>query len=528
MKAHLYIAILGCMVSAAAHAAERPNIVFMMSDDQAWNGLSVPMHPDLAWSKSSIVETPNLEMLAAQGMRFSAAYAPASVCSPTRISLQTGKSPAAMHWTKASRSVTAADGYKMISPRNIRELDHGNVTIGEQLRDAGYATAHYGKWHINGGGPAANGYDEGDGDIGNEYAHQYGDPNPADIFGMAKRAVTFMEKNKNANKPFFIQMSWHALHAPQNAMKETLAKYAAKMGSSVDEKRVGSAAIAENLDTGVGKVVDAIDRLGLTENTFVIYMSDNGSGGGGGGKRGGRRAGLAGGKGGVWEGGIRSPLIIRGPGVPANSWCHERVVGYDFYPTYCEWAGLSESKLPRNIEGGSIVSLLRNGRGTVKRPREELVFHFPHYQGGDGPHSALFLGNHKLMKFYEDNRLALFDIAADISEQNDLSQQMPQKVKELDRLLLKYLQDINAQMAVPNPQYDPNSHPAARQRGGGNRGTDPILSLSDTNRDGQLSTAEINAIPGALRETDADGNGVVTLQEIQAGQTKRNRSGNAL
>ncbi len=470
MKAHLYIAILGCIVSANAHAAERPNIVFMMSDDQAWNGLSVPMHPDLAWSKSSIVETPNLERLAAQGMRFSAAYAPASVCSPTRISLQTGKSSAAMHWTKAAPAET---GHKMIEPRNIRSIPASEITIGELLQSAGYATAHYGKWHINGGGPAANGYDEGDGNIGNEYAHRYGDPNPADIFGMAERAVTFMEKNKNANKPFFIQMSWHALHAPQNAMKETLAKYAAKMGSSVDEKRVGSAAIAENLDTGVGMVVDAIDRLGLADNTFVIYMSDNGSGGGGGGKGGkrGARGGLAGGKGGVWEGGIRSPMIIRGPGIPAHSWCHERVVGYDFYPTYCEWAGVPESKLPHNIEGGSIVSLLRDGNGTVKRPREELVFHFPHYQGGDGPHSALFLGNHKLMKFYEDNRLALFDISADISEQNDLSQQMPQKVKELDGLLVKYLNDVDAQMAVSNPEYDPNKAPVARKGGGGRNKT---------------------------------------------------------
>ena len=263
-------------------------------------------------------------------------------------------------------------------------------------------------------------------------------------------------------------MSWHALHAPQNAMKETLAKYAAKMRSGVDEKRVGSAAIAENLDTGVGIVVDAIDRLGLADNTFVIYMSDNGSGGGGkgGGKRG-SRGGLAGGKGGVWEGGIRSPMIIRGPGVPADSWCHERIVGYDFYPTYCQWAGISESKLPPKIEGGSIVGMLDDGKGTVKRQREEMVFHFPHYQGGDGPHSALFLGNHKLMKFYEDGRLALFDIEADISERNDLSQQMPQKAKELDRLLVAYLNDVDAQMATPNPNYDPSKAPVARKGGGG-------------------------------------------------------------
>ncbi|MEE2934731.1 MAG: sulfatase [Planctomycetota bacterium] len=465
MKAQLTSCVLLLCVASIGRAAERPNIVFMMSDDQAWNGLSVPMHPDLQWSKSSIVETPNLEKLAAAGMRFSAAYAPASVCSPTRISLQTGKSSAAMHWTKAA---PPERGHKMIEPRNIRAIPASEITIGELLQSAGYATAHYGKWHIKGGGPAAHGYDEGDGDIGNEYAHEYGDPNPADIAGMAQRAIVFMEKNKKANRPFFIQMSWHALHAPQNAMKATLAKYAQKMGRSVDEKRVGTAAIAENLDTGVGMVVDAIDRLGLADNTFVIYMSDNGSGGGG--KRGGgkgRRGGLSGGKGSVWEGGIRSPLIIRGPGVAANSWCHERVVGYDFYPTYCKWAGISSSKLPREIEGGSIAHLLAEGKGTVIRPRKEMVFHFPHYQSSDGPHSALFLGNLKLIKFYEDNRSALFNIEADISEQNDLSQQMPQKVKELNGLLVKYLRNVDAQMAVPNPQYDPTKPPTVRKGGGG-------------------------------------------------------------
>lgn len=442
--------------------AERPNIVFMMSDDQAWNGLSVAMHPDLEWSRSSVVETPQLARLAAQGMRFSAAYAPASVCSPTRISLQTGKSPAALHWTKAAGQEL---GHPMLEPRNIRQLNTGEVTVAELLREAGYATAHYGKWHINGGGPAAHGYNEGDGDIGNEHAHQYTDPNPADIFGMANRAAAFMEKSHKAKKPFFIQLSWHALHAPQNAMKETLAKYAARLNGSVDEKRVGSAAIAENLDTGVGVVLDAIERLGLQGNTYVIYMSDNGAGGGGG-KGGGRgRIGLAGGKGGVWEGGIRCPFIIRGPGIPANSWCHTRIVGYDLYPTFCEWASVPAAKLPQQLEGGSIVNLLDDGQGTVKRQREELVFHFPHYQGGDGPHSALFLGNLKLMKFYEDGRLALFNLDRDISERNDLSQQLPEKVKELDRLLVTYLAEINAQMATPNPDYDPAAPSAQRERG---------------------------------------------------------------
>ena len=455
LRASFFAIVVAAVSMGVVEADERPNILFMMSDDQAWNGLSVAMHPDYEWSKSSIVETPNLKRLASQGMRFSAAYSPASVCSPTRVSLQTGKSPAALHWTKAA---PPESGRKLIEPRNIRSIPNNAVTIGELLQSAGYATAHYGKWHINGGGPQSNGYDESDGNIGNEYAGRYRDPNPADIFGMAERAVTFMEKNQRKGKPFFIQMSWHALHAPENAMKQTLAKYAKRMNSSADDKRVGRAAIAENLDTGVGVVVDAIDRLGLSENTYVIYMSDNGGGGGGRGKAKGKgrgRIGLAGGKGGVWEGGIRSPMIVRGPGVPENSWCHERVVGYDWFPTYCEWAGIARSKLPKDIEGGSIAGLLDDGNGVVKRLRDEVVFHFPHYQGVDGPHSALLLGNYKLMKFYEDGRLALFDLESDIAERNDLAQQMPRRVNELDGLLVKYLRDVDAQMAVPNPQYDP-------------------------------------------------------------------------
>jgi arylsulfatase A len=440
-----------------AEADDRPNIVFMLSDDQNWDGLSVAMHPGIPTSKSDVIETPNLAKLASQGMRFSAAYAPASVCSPTRISLQTGKSPASLHWTKAARSVRAAEGYKLVPPVNIRAISAKEVTIAEMLRHAGYATAHYGKWHISGGGPGKHGYDEDDGNNGNEYAHQYADPNPADIFGMAKRAAVFMEKQSRAGKPFFAHMSWHALHAPQNALKATLAKYQQRIGGG-NAKRIQSAAIAENLDMGVGRVMEAIDRLGIADSTYVIYMADNGAGG--------RRGPLNGGKGSVWEGGIRSPLIVRGPDVKANSWCHTRVVGFDFFPTFCQWASISAEKLPQGIEGGSLVAILANeGRGKVKRPREELVFHFPHYQSDDGPHSAIFLGDLKLMKFYETGRLALFDISKDIRERNDLSGSMPEQTRELDVRLIAYLKTVNAQMAVANPQYDPSRKSEARKGG---------------------------------------------------------------
>lgn len=458
------VMVLLLVGGAVTSADDRPNIIFMLSDDQNWNGTSVAMHPEVAWSKHSVIQTPWLEKLSAQGMRFSAAYAPASVCSPTRCSLQLGMSSAQTGWTKAAPPV---QGQKLIPPRISKSLDPSSTTIAELLREAGYATAHYGKWHLSGGGPSRHGYDDDDGDNGNEYAHRFADPNPADIFGMAKRTAAFMEKSKEAGKPFFIQMSWHALHAPQNALKATVAKYE-KLGAFRNEKALGTAAITEDLDTGVGMVMEALDRLELADTTYVIYMSDNGGGGGG------KRGQLNGGKGSVWEGGIRSPLIVRGPGVEADSWCHTRVVGFDFFPTFCEWAQIPAAKLPKNIEGGSLASLLANqGQGEVKRPREELVFHFPHYQSGDGPHTALMLGNLKLMKFYEADRLALFDLSQDIQEQNDLAAERSDDVEKMHGLMQAYLADIGAQLPVPNPDFDPANPPPATEkgkRGGGGKG----------------------------------------------------------
>ncbi|MFN9416858.1 MAG: sulfatase-like hydrolase/transferase, partial [Pirellula sp.] len=260
--------------------------------------------------------------------------------------------------------------------------------------------------------------------------------------------------------------SWNALHAAELANKATLAKYE-KLATN-NSKQAATAAITEDLDSGVGKVLEAVDQLGLSENTYIIYMSDNGSGGGG------RRGGLSGGKGSVWEGGIRVPLIVRGPKVTANSWCHAPVVGYDFLPTLCALAGVPSKELPRDIEGGDITSLLHHsGEGVVKRQREELVFHFPHYQSDDGPHSAIRLGNLKLIHFYEDNRVAMFDLAKEIGEREDLAQQMPKDVQELKGRLDQYLAAINAQLPTSNPSFDP-SQPVAPRKGGKNRkqGTD--------------------------------------------------------
>ncbi len=451
MKSLCHLALF--FLCQATFAAAPPNILFMLSDDQAWSGLSCQMHPDMPDSRSSLVQTPNIARLAEQGMRFSAAYAPAPVCSPTRISLQTGRNPAALGWTKAA---PAEMGHRLIEGGNRKSVRDDEITIGQLLKSAGYATAHYGKWHLAGGGPAAHGYDESDGDTGNQDAAPHLPPNPVDIFGMGARAVDFMKRSQAAKKPFFIQMSYNALHYPGNATPALLEKYR-KLASGGNDKEVERAAIAEDLDRGVGELLTKLDTSGLAKNTIVIYMSDNG---------GSNRRTLRGGKGDLWEGGIRVPLIIRGPGIAANSWCHQPVVGYDLFPTFCRWAGV-KAPLPKQIEGGDITHLLSGSSDPVKRPREPLVFHFPHYQG-DSPHSAILSGSMKLIHFYETGENMLFDLKADIGENRNLAAAEPQLAARLATQLAGCLSEVGARMPKPNPNYDPGKEPP--KKGGGKGG----------------------------------------------------------
>ncbi|MFZ4595560.1 MAG: sulfatase [Verrucomicrobiaceae bacterium] len=460
------------LLSQALCAADPPNIIFILSDDQDWTGLSVPMHPDLPNSKSDFYRTPNLEKFAAQGMRFSAAYAPAPVCSPTRISLQTGRNPAALGWTKAA---PPEDGHRLIEGASRKHIGSEEVTVAELLRTAGYATAHFGKWHLGGGGPEAHGYDVSDGDTGNRDADQHVDPNPVDIFGMNARAEAFLKKQAAARRPFYLQMSYYALHLPENALKTTRVFYETqtpgRMHSDVDR-----AAITTDLDTGVGRLLEVVERLGLSTNTYIIYMSDNGGGGGGGkGKGGGggreQLRPLTAGKGGVWEGGIRVPLILRGPGIRANSWCHQRVVGYDFLPTFCKLANV-QAKLPLNLDGGDISHLLHGSSEPVKRSREPLVFHFPHYQG-DTPHSAILSGDHKLIHFYETGERLLFDLTADLAERHNLAAAKPELAASLAKELASYLSEVGAEMPQPNANFDPTKEPA--RKGGGKGGKKPKM-----------------------------------------------------
>jgi len=436
--------------------SRQPNFVFILSDDQDWTGLSVTMHDQVPNSRSDFYRTPNLERLAAQGMRFSTAYAPSPVCSPTRYSLLTGKSPARLHWTKAAPCVRAEDGYKLLPPRIERNISDSETTIAELLRKAGYATVHCGKWHLSGGDPGRHGFDEHDGDTSNRDAAPFVDPNPVDIFGITKRAAAFMDKHNKAGRPFYVQLSHHALHYPENARKATVEACRSRSSGRM-HRDVQRAAITEDLDAGVGVLLSAIERLGIAGNTYVIYMSDNGGGG-----RSSLRP-LRGGKGSLWEGGIRVPLIIRGPGIAANTFCHVPVVGYDLLPKFCELAGIVA--LPDHTDGGSLVPLFTSPQtGRVRRPREELVWHFPHYQGSEGPHSAIRLGHYKLIRFYESGESRLFDLSTDLGETDDISARQPDRARLLLQRLEENLRDAGAQMPTPNPRHDPNTAPKPRRR----------------------------------------------------------------
>jgi len=261
---HVAVVLAACAwpATAAATPVERPNIILMLADDQGWNGLSVEMAPGVAASRGDVFHTPHLERLAAAGMRFSSAYAPSPVCSPTRASLQTGRSPAALHWTKAA---PPEQGHLLLEPTLVKAISNDETTIGEILRHAGYATAHYGKWHIGGGGPERHGYDESDGDTGNDQASRFTDPNPADIFGMAARADAFMARNARAGRPFFIQLSWNALHAAEHALAATRARVEERLGGA-DDRRAAGGAGGKAAPAGSAALLDA-DPISLSGAT---------------------------------------------------------------------------------------------------------------------------------------------------------------------------------------------------------------------------------------------------------------------
>lgn len=441
--------------SKASSVKKKPNIIFILADDQGWNGTSVQMHPEMPNSKSDYYRTPRIEKLASEGMRFSHAYSPGPMCSPTRASLQTGKSPAQLRMTNVGRGGPSRPTQRLILPPYSSSLAEDEVTIGETLKNAGYATAWFGKWHLGGDGPGAHGYDQSDGPTGNADGNTNDPQNPKDIFGITQRGIAFMEKNVKAGKPFYLQLWHYAVHGPVQSKQATEQRYAAKPAGQT-HNATDFAAMTEDLDTGVGLIMDKVEQLSIADNTYIIYMSDHGAG-----RNLSSNAPLNRGKGTLWEGGLRVPLIVCGPGVRSGAFCNVPTVGWDMFPTFCELAGV-DKPLPNGLEGASLKPLFATGSGSVDRAGKEVAFHFPHYSQGS-PHSTITIDGFKLIRLYDPDESYLFDLDSDIGEQNDLAKANPDKTRMLRQRLDDYLANINAAMPSSNPNFDPT---AVAQAGG--------------------------------------------------------------
>lgn len=443
--------------SAQRNAAPRPpNFIILMGEGQGWNSTSVQMDDTVPASKSSFIQTPNLERLAKEGMRFANGYAASPRCTPSRASLLTGKTAALLKMTFVGQGARgeADNSRKLIPPQVSLELPEAELTIADMLKSAGYATAHFGKWHVGRLNPAKHGFDENDGANNNGGPENAGEPNPKQAYLTTEKGIDFVTRQAKAGKPFLLQISQYGGRSEAEAKPETVEAIKKRGGNAnSNDRQIGAAAVAEDVDINIGLLLKKLDELGLAANTYVIYTTDHGTPGRGNGL-------LNNGKGSLHEGGIRVPFIIRGPGVKAGVCSHTRVASSDLLPTIAELANI-KTPLPNSIEGGSLAAVLRgDGKAVVKRPREEMIFHFPHYDlDNDGPATVMFLGNWKAYKSYETGELRLYDLSKDIGEKNDLAKQMPDKAAEMERRLNDYLKAINAQMPTTNPNYDPSKAP---------------------------------------------------------------------
>jgi uncharacterized sulfatase len=440
---------------------KQPNILILYADDLGWS--------DIGCYGSVKNETPNLDKLAAEGLRFTNAYAAAPICSASRASIMTGKSPARLHFEFVATEGKTVDK-PLLPPNRTLELPIEETTLGEISKLAGYRTAYFGKWHIakhNGEylkwskthGPLQQGFDVGSDNYG---SHPYNDKNkkmvnlpegtyPVDSLVM--EAVDFLKMQQNQKKPFLMFFSSYYVHAPVIPNNLWLIEKYKKQMPDATENEIKYAAFVETMDYYYGLLLKALKNFGLEENTLVIFTSDNG----------GHPAftdntPLHGNKWNLYEGGIREPFIVRCPyKLMQNGSNSIPVIQYDILPTLCDLMGVD---VPENVDGESFLPLLEGKRSQFNR--KFIYWHFPYYHPpisyeGTKPCSAIREGKYKLIYFYEDQSLELYDLDSDMEEKNDLSVQIPKLADSLKNLLFKQLYEVDARFAISNPNYTGNN-----------------------------------------------------------------------
>jgi arylsulfatase A len=453
-------------------SAKKLNFVIILVDDMGWTGLSS--------YGSDLHKTPNIDQLARDGMKFTNAYASASVCTPTRAALMTGKYPARLNmtiWHEASANPPT--NRPLIPPVVEGNLPHDEVTIAEVLQEAGYRTGHVGKWHLGEAShyPETQGFDY---TFGGSF---WGAPSTfyfpyRGIFGSGKNAhlryVPGIDAGENhkgehltdrltnealgfidkaAEEPFLLYMAYYTVHTPIEGKPEIAARYQRNIRQGMNHENAHYAAMHETLDDNVGRILKKLEDKKISDNTVIILSSDNGgfinnynnqqvtS-----------NLPLRSGKGALYEGGIRVPLIIRYPGVTQpGSICETPVHTADYYPTILELAGLKGDK-ERNkaIDGISLVPVLKNSSAELNR--EALYWHYPHYYATTSPVSAIRQGRWKLLEFFEDNHVELYNLESDLGESNDLASTNPKVANQLRDKLHAWRKSVNASMPSPNSQ----------------------------------------------------------------------------
>ncbi|MDA7915861.1 sulfatase [Verrucomicrobia bacterium] len=470
----IFLLVLG-LNSSADLFARRPNVLFLLIDDLGVMDIG-------AYNPDSFYETPNIDALAASGMRFTDGYAANPVCSPTRYSIMTGKHPSRPDCT----NFFAGRRKGNFTPAPLHDrMDLKEITIAEELKSAGYTTFFAGKWHL---GPTAEFWPENQGFDVNKGGHNKGGPyGPGKYFSpfgnprlsdgpkgehlptrLANETIEFMKDNKE--KPFLAYLAFYSVHTPLMAPKELVEKYkrkAERLGLNdkaefapeeqvwatekkrevrILQKHAVYAGMMESMDTQIGRIIDSLKTMGIADNTIVCLMSDNGGLSTSEGSPTSNLP-LRGGKGWVYEGGIREPYIIRWPGhtVPGSA-SDFPVVSMDFYPTILEMAGLP-LKPKQHLDGVSLASLLKGGDAPE---RDALFWHYPHYPNQGGfPGGAVRMGDWKLVERYEDGRVHLYNLNTDIGERNDLAQKQPKRVKQMRKRLHAFYKDVDAKFLLP-------------------------------------------------------------------------------
>ena len=430
-----------------AAAPDKPNIVLILADDLGWT--------DISSYGSDLYQTPHIDGLAAEGVRFTDAYAAAAICSPTRASIMTGKTPARLHLTNY---IAGDKPLKLQPPEWTTYLPLEEVTIAEALKSAGYATGHFGKWHLNKDKNYEPGRPMDPGSQGFDVVlTTHKPPRDADPAGDAHHvkeitaaAVAFMEENRD--RPFFNYVSHNTVHRPVIGRPDLVEDYEKKVQADAIHQNAKYAAMVHEMDDSVGRILAKIDELGLTEKTLVIFTSDNGGFLGDEKDDATINTPLRAGKGHSYEGGIRVPTIVRWPGVtPAGRETAEPTSSIDFYPTLLAVAGAPGDEAHNaGVDGISLVPLLKDPSTTLGR--EALYWHYPHYSPQEGlPSGAIRVGDLKLVEFFEDMHVELYDLSKDIGESQDLSEEMPEKAAELRDRLHAWREAVGAQMPTPAP-----------------------------------------------------------------------------